>query len=151
MEQLGIWALRTARGFVIKHKGVFMKAIIAFANTLPEPAREGDTDPNKKVVGDPNSPLIMDVFDKFFEYFHHEGRVELLQAARKIFIFEYDHDPDYRNMFQFFLEEFVELVMSGKWKPRPIGHPSGTYWTEPRNHEGDHGLYNGRKFRTLIK
>ncbi len=135
------------RAFVIKCKGVLRKVVIWYASKIPEPTKENTLEPNVH--------LLLDIRDKFFEYYDivsHDknGRKEMWWAAWKILITEVEHDPHYRNIFFWFLEEIVELTMNGKWQPRPSRHPSG-FWKEPRNADGDYGKYHGRAFAKLIK
>ncbi len=105
------------RGFVIKHKGIFMKAIIAFANSLTEPTRDN--------VIHPNTLKLLDFQDRFFEYEDNPGREELFRAVFRVLIAEYEHDPYYHYRFDWLLEQ---IVNSG-WKPRPMGFPN-KYWKE---------------------
>ena len=130
--------LTVAREFVIKHKATFQKAIIAFASILPEPTKDNTLEPN--------SLILLEKRDKFFRYYKFPNRIELYNAVWKILIDEYEHDPQPRNIFQWLLEELIEEVLSGRWKPRPSGHPSGL-WGEPR----PYGLYSGREFKNKIE
>jgi len=177
-EGLSQWMLVTMRDFVIKHKAVLRKVIIWYAKSLPEPTIEDTPDPTKRKVLEPNSRILLEIRDKFFSYYANPGREELFKAAWKIAISECEkgmyyrygepssdeflmalskvgiseseHDPHYRDIGQWLLEELVERVMSGEWKPRPSRHPSG-FWNEPRTPEGDYGRYHGRQFAKLIK
>ena len=139
---LSNWMLQANRDFVIKHKGILELAIIAFAFILPEPTKENTLEPN--------SHVLIDRRDKFFSYYTNGSKMALFKAAWKIRICEYEHDPHYRSLDDWDVEEQVEAVLDGRWQPRPIGRPA-SFWDEPRTEEGDHGLYNGRRFKELIK
>jgi len=133
--------LKTIRGFIIEHKGIFEKAIIAYANALP--------DPDTHECIHPNVPILKRIRDKFMGYLRVKR--DLYAAAWKIIIDEYEHDPDHRAFAEFILEEIVESMMAGEWKPREVGWPGHTCWGEPRTEtEGNYGGYHGRKFRSLI-
>jgi len=124
------------RGFVIEHKGVFEKAIIAYALILPEPTKENTLEPN--------CHILLDIRDRFRE--RNTVKPALFEAAWKALICEYEHDPCYRNRLDWLLEELVESVLDGEWKPRPTNHPSGG-WKEPH----PYGEYVNRSFNNLIK
>lgn len=140
-ETISRYMLKTARQFIINHKRIFKVAIIAFAKVLPEPTIEN--------VGWENGLILLRIREKFFRYCNFEQ--ELYQAAWKIVIDEMVHDPDHRATLQFVLEEIVEAIMNGEWKPRDIGFPGLRYWKEPGNPEGNYGGYNGYSFKQLIK
>ena len=141
MDYLSRWMLVTMRAFVIKHKAIFRLAVIAYAKILLEPTKDNTLEPN--------SHILLDIRDKFFEHYTLPDRRTLFESAWKIFICEYEHDPHYRHIGDWLIEELVESVMSGEWKPRPIGEPSG-WWKEPRYSEGNYGGNRGRKFAELI-
>ncbi len=115
---LNQWILKGARQFVIEHKGIFQKAIIAFASVFPEPTIENTTHPN--------THILIGTKGKFLEYEDNPGRKALFEAAWKIFIAEYEHDPYYRYRFDWILEQILE----SDWSPRPLGHPVNC-WKEP--------------------
>jgi len=141
-ETLGRWALVRARELVIKNKGILEKAIIVFASLIPEYTRENCLEPN--------SLVLFDIKDKFFQFYTNKSKIKLFEAAWKIAIFENEHDPHYRyTIFGWVIEEIVEAVLDGRWQPRPAGHPS-IYWNEPRTPQGDHGKYRGRQFAQFI-
>ena len=73
------WMLSLKRRFVIKYKGIFMKAIIAFAHTLPEPTKERTRLPNTHI-----------------------------RAAWKILIDEYEHDGDVSDLLNWVIGEIKE-------------------------------------------
>ncbi len=132
------WMLQSMRGFVIEHKGIFEKAIIAYANILPEPTKENTLEPN--------SHILIDKEEGFFKYYNNSSKTPLFKALWKVGICEYEHDPHYRHIGDWFVEELVESVLEGKWKPRPNRHPSGG-WNEPH----PYGEYVNRSFKNLIK
>jgi len=107
------------RGFIVKHKAVFEKAIIAFAKIVPEPTKE-----NTKY---PNTHILMDIRDKFFELENNPGRKALFEAAWKVLIAEYEHDPYYRFRLDWVLEE----IQKSGWRERPAWHPVRSEWNEP--------------------
>jgi len=112
----------TMRGFVIKHKGIFLKAIIAFAKILPEPKRED--------CKRPNSPVLFDIWDRLLKHLSLVSRIPLFKAARKLHIAEYEHDPWESELFDCFVEELVIAYLDGAYQPRTIGRPAA-YWNEP--------------------
>ena len=141
-EYLSQWMLVSKRDFVIKCKAVLRKVVIWFASKLPDPTKENTLEPN--------SHILLAIRDKFFGYYNNKGREDMFRAAWKVLICEYEHDPHYRHILDWLIEEVVESVMSGEWKPRPSRHPSG-FWNEPRTPDGDYGNYHGRQFAKLIK
>lgn len=135
---LSHWMLQSMRAFVIEHKGIFEKAIIAYAKILPEPTKENTLEPN--------SHILLDRKDKFFGYYCNSSKMALFEAIWKIRICEYEHDPHYRHISDWDAEEQTESMLSGEWKPRPTNHPSGG-WNEPHPYGG----YVNRSFKNLIK
>ncbi len=135
---LSKWMLQTERAFVIRNKNIFEGAIIAFAFILPEPTKENTLEPN--------SHILLDKWDKFFGYYTNRSKMSLFKAIRKVTVCIYEHDPHYRSLIDWFLEEIVESVLEGKWKPRRTNHPSGG-WNELH----PYGEYVNRSFKNLIK
>lgn len=137
------WMLREARQFVIEHKGIFMKAIVAFADILPEPTKENTVRHNTHV--------LIDLRDKFLRYDTIANRTKLYEAAWKIFIAEYEHDADETYRFDWLVEELA----NSDWETRPIGHPA-TNWQEPDPYGGgylikdDTLLKHKRRFNLLL-
>ena len=123
---LNRWILQEARQFVIEHKGVFEKSIIAYASAFPEPTIENTTNHN--------THILITLKDKFLEYEDNPNRKKLFEAAWKIFIIEYEHDPYYRARFDFIIEEIIK----SDWMPRRLGHPV-SHWREPEPYGGDGG------------
>ena len=100
-----------------KVKKPLMKAIATLAQRYPDPTRENCIQPN--------SQILFDIRDKFFEYEDNPahpdskkhpyfGREWLFEAAFKILIAEYEHDPYYRWRFDWMLEE----INKREWLPR---------------------------------
>ena len=97
------------RDLVIKNKGIFVKAIIAYAESIPDPT-EGDTFL-------PNIHELIDSRDRFKKQVNIPSRQRLLDALFKIGISEYAHD----TVYQFFLDwlkhdlEKTPWVYPDKW------------------------------------
>lgn len=121
------------RDFIIEHKGLFCKALIAFARVLPEPTKE--------TTVRPNTHRLLDVKDEFFEHEDNPGREEVLRAIWKIGTVIYEHDIYYSNR----VDWVVEKIANGNWVTRPCGHPN-THWNEPEPYGGGHLI----KDETLI-
>ncbi len=135
------WMLRTARQFVIEHKAVFQDAIIAYAKALP--------DPDKLECNYANVPVLKRIRDKFMG--NIRVKYDLYWAFWRIVIDEMEHDPDHRALAEFVIEEVVESIMDGEWKPREVGWPGPRIWGEPRTEsEGNYGGFRGRRFNKLI-
>ncbi len=130
--------LTNRRGYIIKVKKALSKAIVTLASKFFEPTRENCIHPNTLV--------FFDIMDKFFEYEDNLGKRALFKAIWKMVIVEHEHDPYYRDRLNWVVEELVEAVISGKWKPRETGHPN-RLWNEP----APYGHYEGRDFQKLIK
>ena len=131
--------LRDMREYVIdKVKKPIKKAITILANRYPEPTRENTLNPN--------THILLDIEDKFFQHETLLGRREMFRAIFKIFIAEYEHDPYYRSRINWVIEELVEATMDGKWLPRGANRPIN-YWKE----DEPFGLYEGRRFKKLIR
>ena len=83
-----------------KVKAVLQKKLIAFIKKYPEPTRENCLHPN--------THILFDIRDKFFENETHPDKIELWQAAFKILIAEYEHDSYYCFRFDWLLEQIAE-------------------------------------------
>lgn len=125
------------RPIIIAAKDLIIKYLIHLSRKYPEATHDN--------VLRPNSHLWIDIKDRFFEYEDNPGRNSLFEAVFRIFIAQYEHDPYYTYRIDWVIEEVVELVMSGKWKPRPQGHPIN-FWKEPK----DYGDYIGKNFKKKI-
>ena len=144
VENIGRFMLKTKRQFIIEHKAVFETAIIeaaiiAFARILPEPTLTN--------TGWVNTPILLRIRDKFLSYHHNRSKKGLFWAAWTVLIDIPEHDPYYRTLLQWLLEELVESVMDGEWQPRSQNDMPEKYWSEPR----PKGNFNGRRFKEFIK
>ena len=91
------------RNFIIKHKGIFMRAIILYAKMIPEPTRDDTFLPN---IG-----VLFDLRDEFLEHANIPSRIELIKALFKIGISEYAHD----TVYQFFIDWFIYRLRKIAW------------------------------------
>ncbi len=115
--------LRVNREAIIKVKHCLMKALIQLAMRYPEPTLENCLHPNTK--------LMITMWDKFFEYEDNLSRIPLFKAMRRITLCEYEHDPYYRYRMDWFIEQIIEDVKSGKWVLRPRYGREIMFWKEP--------------------
>ena len=107
------------RRYVIeKIKKPMMDAIVKLATKYPPPMRD--------TVEHPNTFILLDIRDKFFEYEDNKGRDALFRALWRILIVEYEHDPYYRYRLDWILEQILE----SDWQPRKIHREK--CWKEPR-------------------
>ena len=143
---------RTIRHLVIHNKDIFKRAIIAYADAMP--------DPDTYLSDYANDSILKEIQDKFMGYLRledtHKGQIalerSLYRAVWKIVRVEAGHDRDHRALAEFIGEEYVEAVMDGRWKPRDIGMPGPRVWGEPRTKTaGNYGGYHERRFAKLIK
>jgi len=112
------WMLKgRMRDYVIKKiKSPLEKVIEIIGGRLPEITRES--------LLHPNSKILFDAKDKFFEYEENKTKKKLFEAAWKILIAEYEHDNYYRYRFDWLLDEIGK-----NWKPRMIDYPN-IHWKE---------------------
>ena len=106
------------RNFVIKHKALFEKAIIAYAKTYEEPTKEN--------TRKHNTHILIDIQDKYFKYENNQTKMPLLEAAWKIGIVEYESN-DYSSRADWLLEE----IKKSDWRDRPFYLPTRDCWKEP--------------------
>ena len=106
------------RDYIIeKVKAPLMAKIISLANKYPDPTRENCVQPNSRI--------LFDIWDLFLEYEHNPGREALFDAAFKLLIAEYEHDPYYRFRLDWMLEE----IEKREWQPR--SRIPMNCWNEP--------------------
>ena len=147
-KQIGRLILKVKRQFYIQQKAIFEAAIIAYVRTLPEPVLNNPKR-GQAVIDWPNSRILMEKRDKFLKYCLFKR--PLWRAVWKILIVKSDYDPAYRDAGQFILEELVEAILHGDWKPRPVNNPPASIWKEPGTQEGGYGAFHGRTFKQYIK
>lgn len=99
-----------------KVKKPLMKAIVTLVGRYPKPTRENCINPN--------TYILMDIRDKFLECESNPSRKALFEAAFKLLIAEYEHDPYYRYRLDWVLEQLME----SDWQPRKIRQEP--YWGE---------------------
>lgn len=104
------------RAVVIKHKGIFEKAVIAYAEGLPEPTWGSCIHPN--------THILFDIRDKFLKNETNPRKRALFEAAFKLLIAEYEHDPYYRYRLDWVLEQIID----SDWQPRKIRQE--VHWSE---------------------
>ena len=127
------------RQYMIDHaKKPLMRFLVAIAKRWPDPTYIN--------VSHPNSRLLLAIRDKFISLEDNPQRIELFKAVFKIVICVYDHDPYYRTRADWIIEEIVEYVFRGHWKPRQINAPRNC-WRE----EQPYGMNEGRLYKDYIK
>lgn len=100
------------RDYIIKKvKKPLMKAIITLANRYPSPTRENCLHPNTRI--------LFDIRDKFFELENNPCRKELFEAIWRMFIAEYEHDGYYRFRFDWLHEEINKRDWRSSSKEQP--------------------------------
>ncbi len=100
-----------------KVKAPLLKKIVSLASKYPDPTRENCVQPNVFI--------LFDIWDKFIEYENNRGRKLLFDAAFKLLIATYEHDPYYRFRIDWILEE----INKRGWQPR--SRIPMDCWTEP--------------------
>ena len=114
---VNFWILRDVKPLFQKWaKNPLRKAIVLIGKRYPEPT--------KKNTVIHNAHILIDIRDKFFECYTNKERIDMFKAGWKIFIDEYEHEPEYRYIFDWLLEE----ITKSDWKPRPPGRPRN--WRE---------------------
>ena len=107
--------------FINEVKAPLYAAIKLYSKKYPEPTHEN--------VRQPNSHLLIDIFDEVMRFEKIERVMIILEAAKRLIIGEYEHDGVYRGRMDVILEKIVELIVKGEWKPRQLGKPS-ILWSE---------------------
>jgi hypothetical protein len=109
------------RGYIVRmFKAPLRKAIILAGKRLPKPTRENTYYHNTHV--------LMDIFDRFFARYHHKPNMPMLLAARDIFLAEIEHDPHYRWILNWLLQEIVTEVNKDNWKFNDTEFPNPDCW-----------------------
>ena len=91
--------------FIERVNDPLVKGIVKLAGRYPEPTRENCLHPN--------SIILLDIQDEFFQHWDLENRTPLVKAVFRILIVKYEHCPAYRNMLDWLLKELLER----EWKP----------------------------------
>ena len=93
-------------------------------------------DLTKDILYHSNSHLLYGLMQEHMSHEKNPPRAEMIGAALKIGVIEYDHDIYYRRRFDRLLKKLVELVNSGKWdfdSGEPDTWPYSHCWDEPRD------------------
>lgn len=90
--------------FIEKVNAPLVWFIIKYANRYPEPTHEN--------VVHPNSQILLELKDKFFECWHTRPRTPLYMALWRVVIVKYEHSATYRYM----LDWFLMMVQKSNWK-----------------------------------
>ena len=85
------------KNFIVKHKAIFMEAIIAYAEILP--------DYREHAIILKNTETLIEAKDKFLREHDITGRKELIDSACTITIDEYEHDPHYAYFTDYMMKE----------------------------------------------
>ena len=113
-DSLSRHLLQEQRQYVIDKVNLpMLKTIISLASRLKKEATKQNT-------FHPNTHVLIDAFDEFFQTEDIEGREPLLRAMKKIIVDKHESDPWYRDKMNHLLELLVEAILRGEWKPRPL-------------------------------
>ena len=126
--------LRTElREYVIKRvKDPLRRVLVMVANRIPEITKD-----NTRFK---NTHTLIDIFDKFLELQHDDGRKDMFRAAFKIFLMEIEHDVYYRDRFGWFVEELIKAVLRGDFEERTNGQPTAPSWSETGRYGGKYSI-----------
>ncbi len=125
VNNLSKFMLRDNRQYVIdKVNAPILKALVILANRLPKI--------NKQNTVDPNTHVLIDNWDKFFEMEDNQTREPLFRALRGITLAKHETDPYYRDRINVHAELLVEAILDGKWKPRPLNSPPSCWKNDYR-------------------
>lgn len=91
-----------------KRKKFLERALIVLAKRYPDPTRE-----NTRYH---NTHILLDIRDRFFEYFVFEDELErrAFEAAWKIIIVEYEHDPYYQYRIDCIIEYVTKMGLGSE-------------------------------------
>jgi len=116
------------------------KSISDIFGTLLTSAKRIPAEITKENCKMPNTHVLFDIEDKFFEYEKNGSRKALYRAAFKIYKAEVEHDTDYSFRGEWLLEEQIKAILDGRWRPRPEGAPHHKLWKEPEPYGGKHSI-----------
>ena len=128
------------------------KTLSEIFRTLKTSAKRIPVEITRRNCKMPNTHVLFDIEDKFFEYEKNGSRIPLYRAAFKIYKSEVEHDTDYSFRGEWLLEEQIKTILDGRWKPRPEGAPHHSKWKEPEPYGGKHSIiYKLQQKREEIK
>ena len=94
--------------FIEKVNEPLVWLIILYARRYPEPTHDN--------VVHPNSHILLDIREKFFECWKTKPRTPLYRALFRLVIVKYEHSATYRCMFDWMLM-MIEKSGWKKWNP----------------------------------
>ncbi|KKM07892.1 hypothetical protein LCGC14_1729380 [marine sediment metagenome] len=103
-------------------KAPLRKAIILAGKRLPKPTRENTYYHNTHV--------LMDIFDRFFERYYFNPNMDMMKAARDILLAEIEHDPHYRYLLNWLVQELAKEVNNDNWKSNDTEFPNPDSWKD---------------------
>jgi len=114
MRSMGVveYMLRDKRQYIVEmFKWPMAKQLIKLAGKVRiEPMLEN--------TYHPISHVLIDIRDEFFDLENNPGRDGPFRAAFKVLIAVVESDRYYRWRFQWLVEQLLEAIIDGKWKPR---------------------------------
>jgi len=108
--------------FIEKVKVPLMARLVELACEYPEPVMENTSAQNTHV--------LLEIWDKFFQFEDNPGRSSLFKAIRRLFTGTYEHDRYYAERIDWFLEELVKAYLDGRWIPSHF-EATGAWWKDP--------------------
>ena len=108
--------------YVDNVKAPLLMAVIIYGYRYPEPKRE--------TCKNPDSLVLLDIWDEFFQLEDNPGRDRFFKALRRISIGELEANDYYSQRFTWFLMKLVGAYMDGRWQPNLACSPFAC-WKDP--------------------
>jgi len=86
-------------------------------------------EPTKENCDRPNSIILLDMRDWFFEHLQNM-RIPMFQGAWNMFINVYEHAQEYADIFDMVIARLAGEYASGKWQKIEKGRPVPYFWRE---------------------
>jgi len=100
--------------------------LVKLCSKFPEPA--------KKKCKNPDSLVLLDIWDEFFKWEDNAGRNPLFRAIRRVSVGVLESDNYYAQRGSWWLMKLTKAYMDGKWQPNPDWSPM-MCWRDPATNE----------------
>ena len=110
------------RHFIDKVKYPLRAAVVLYGRRYPEPTREN--------IKNPDSLVLFDIWEEFFELEDNPGRDPFFKALRRITIGEIESNDYYAQRVTWWLMKLAQAYIDGRWQPNLPCCPFAN-WKDP--------------------
>ena len=77
-----------------------------------------------------NTHVLLDLREEFFQHYTNPSKMELMNSAWELLVFENEHDVHYEWLFNWLVTRVAEEKAKGNYVEMPVGFPQEGCWKE---------------------